>query len=306
MFFVIVALMAKQYTMYLDESGQSSLADFKDKYFVLTGLIVEDKTDAELSTYFRHIKRRHGIGEETSLHAYDLFENEKSDIYFSDNEKCKKFIASIVEFVENAPFYNYVFFIDKEEIRKKVGAPRGYTFKGSKKHKEDKGIPYEILTRKLIFEFAKILKRQKAIGSIVAESRRGADVVVLRAYLDTQQHSLFEKENSLKKQSESAEERIHSVCFAGKRSLKGGLELVDVISYLAYNHLIGKLPNRKKDRKGLHVSWEKIKERINKKTPQQIKGAEMGRLVVDRIDEISKRVEQRLAEFRDLVNPTLR
>ena len=292
--------------MYMDESGRANLAHTDDKYFVLTGLIVEDKIDIELSTYFKHIKRRHGIDEDVSLHAYDMFENMNDHLYFNDLTKCKSFNASIVEFVENAPFYIFVLYVDKEEIRKKLKAPPGYSFTGSKKHKEDKDFPYEILTRKLIFEFTKILKKEKAIGSIVAESRRSADNVVLGAYLDTQQPSLFDKNISLKKQSEDTKDRVHSICFAGKRSLKGGLELVDIISYLAYNHLKNKFPGKRNDRKGLKGSWVKIKNKIGKKSPHQVKGAEISRLASDRIDEISKRVKLRLTEFRDLVNPTHR
>ena len=296
----------QHYTIYMDESGIASLADNGNQFFVLTGLIVEDKTDAEFSSYFRYVKRRHGLDEDTQLHAYDVLEDSHNALYIHDNQQCKDLTASMAEFVENAPFNIHVAYIDKEQVRSVLGAPKGYSFRGSKKHKEDKDIAYEALARKLFFEFAKLLKKNKAIGSIVAESRRGADSILLKAYLDTQDPQTFSENDQSAKLAKLARDHIHSICFSGKKSLKAGLELADVISYLAYSEITKRFPNKRNDRRGLKSAWERIKACANKKEPQLVAQSELKRVIPDRINEISKRVQHRLEEFRDLVNPTQR
>lgn len=289
--------------MYIDESGISNLAN-DSKYFVLSSIIVEDKVDGDLSAYLRHLKRRYSFKQDVSLHAFDLFEKKDHELYISDNKKCKEFTASIAEFIENTPFKASVLYLDKDELRKKLKAPSGYSFKGSKKHKADKELAYEILARKLIFTFAHILKKEKAIGSIVAESRRGADAVLLNTYLDTQDPQVFIKSPRIKKQAEISRDRIHSICFAGKKSLKESLELVDIVSYCGYNELVKRFPTHRSDSRGIKRMWERIKKRIEKTSPQKISGNEMMAIAKDRIDETSNRIRSRLAEFRDLVNPT--
>ncbi len=293
----------RQFLMYMDESGVANLAN-KSRFFVLSGILVEDAVDNDLSAYLRYLKRRHGIEEGVSLHAYDIFENKLNELYLKDYKKCKKFTASISEFVENAPFRVLVFYIDKNDLREKIGAPKGYSFKGGKGHKDDKELSYEILARKLIFEFARILKKEKAIGSIVAESRRGADRVLLKTYLESQDPQSFIKKSRIMKQAETAKQLIHSICFASKKSLKGALELVDIISYCAYNDLAGKFPIKRNDSRGIKVMWQKIKNQMGASAPKKITKYDMGELASNRINETSNRIKHRLSEYRDLVNPT--
>ena len=87
--------------MYMDESGTANLSE-SSEYFVLSGIVVEETADHDLSAYLRYLKRRHGISEDTSLHAYDLFENKNHTNYLAEAKKCKQFTASIAEFIENA------------------------------------------------------------------------------------------------------------------------------------------------------------------------------------------------------------
>lgn len=290
--------------MYMDESGIAGLAH-PSQYFVLSGIIVEDNADSDLSAYLRYLKRRHSIEVDVSLHAYDLFENKNHPLYLKDKPKCKDFTDSVAEFFENAPFRVLTYYIDKRDLMKKLGAPNGYSFEGSPTHKADKELAYEIIARKLIFEFSRILKKEKAIGSIVAESRRGADRVLLKTYLESQNPQAFKNagKDNLAKNATTARDKIHSICFANKKSLKGALELVDIISYCAYNEQIGKFPKQRNDSRGIKVMWNRIKARMGS-MPQLLTKSDMGKLAPDRIDETSKRIKQRMSQFRDLVNPT--
>lgn len=80
-----------EYLLYLDESGVANLAEYRDRFFIITTLIAEVGADSELSGYLKHLKRRYGFDESESLHAFEIFEKTKSPSYIDDNKKCKKF-----------------------------------------------------------------------------------------------------------------------------------------------------------------------------------------------------------------------
>lgn len=284
------------YTLYLDESGVANLAQTQDRYFLLSGLIVDDKEDIELSAYLKHIKRRHNIDPSESLHAVDLFEIPGRPNYLAD-DKCREFTNSIAEFIENSPFKIVVFAVDKDLLRKKLHIPDGYKFKGSRAHKKDKEIAYELLTRKMLFEFARLLKRNSSLGSIVAESRRGSDGLVLNTYLDCQDPQTFVGRKSLKTLAAEIKSRVHSICFANKIGAKGGLELVDIVSYCAFNELKNDL--RGMTKRGVKPMFQRIKKDMGIVTISQLTSQEISGLIPDRIDKITNSIEKRKKEFSD-------
>ncbi len=301
--------------MYIDESGVANLAVYQNRYFVLSSLVVEDHADLELSGYFRSIKRRHELSESRSVHAVDILER-KNDPSYLPNAKCKDFTNSLSEFVENASFRIFVYAIDKNLLRKRLGVPNGYKFKGSKRHQEDKEIAYELLSRRALFDFAKVLEGEDALGAIVAESRRGSDHFLLGAYLDSQDSQMFiDLANSPKVRAKNVSKRlvaltqkskatIHSICFASKSSVKSGLELADVISFCAYND-INRSINKKKNR-GVDLMWRRIKKCIETGQVQRLEVKEISGLIPDKIHKIADRIRERMTAYSDLVNPTRR
>lgn len=292
----------KEYLLYLDESGIANLAQ-SDRYFIIATLIVESGADSELSGYLKHLKRRYDFKESESLHAFELFEKKDAPNYIKDNSVCKKFTESIIEFIENAPFEIKVYVVDKEEVKKLLKTPEGYKFQGSKKHSEDKDFPYEILTKQIIFDYAKFLKKNNGMGSIVAESRGNSDSVVIRSFNDTQSTNNTDTDN-IKRSKQNVRDRIHSICFANKKSVRSGLELVDIISYCTNRDLSGKIKQR--DSRGIRQMWEKLKKLLPEDNFTLLKKKDISGLNKDKIHKISERIQQRLREFRDLVNPTVR
>ncbi|HRH25266.1 MAG TPA: DUF3800 domain-containing protein [Candidatus Paceibacterota bacterium] len=292
-----------EYLLYLDESGVANLAQYSDKYFIISTLTVESNSDSELSGYLKHLKRRYGFSETESLHAFELFEDKNSPIYIKDNKKCKQFTESLTEFIENASFEIGVYVIDKSILRKILKTPDGYKFKGSKAHSEDKDFPYEILAKQIIFDYANFLKKNKGMGSIIAESRGNADSVVIRSF-NTAQSNNHSDNVSLKNKKQNIRDRIHSICFANKKSVRAGLELVDIISYCTNLELSGKI--KKRDSRGIKHMWEKMKKQISKGTIHILTKGEISGLNGDKIHKISERIQSRMKEFRDLVNPTAR
>lgn len=293
--------MNKRYTLYLDESGIASLTDYKDRCFVVSGIVVEDSADIELSAYFNYIKRAHKLPESKSFHSVDFFENKKSDLYLKDS-KCIKFCQSVAEFIKIAPFNIAIVCLDKRHLRELIKMPNGYSFKGSKDHKEDKEIGYEILTRKVFLEFAKFIKIQKAKGSVVAESRRESDRVILKSFLQSQDSEQFKRRKNLSRYSFEMRNRVVSLCFENKNGLRGGLEMSDLFAYVYYQKINRKIPLLKK--RGLPVLWKSIEKKAEQKQIAMLGNRDFLNLAYDRIHKIANRINQRMNEYSDFVNPT--
>lgn len=293
----------RKHTIYIDESGIANLAEYKARYFILSAITIEHKADLELSAYFNFIKRKYGVPEDQIFHAVDFFEIRTSSLYLS-NKKCQKFVESVAEFLKIAPFEIRIVAIDKKELREILKLPFGYKFRGSRAHKEDKEVGYELAARQIFFDFARILKRDKSFGAIVAESRRGSDDVLLRTFLAVQEAVNFQNNRTLFNLSTTMKDRAVSICFENKHGLRGGLEMTDLISYVAYQKLNRRLSTFKK--RGLEVLWDALQQKVVKNKIEVIHKNTLKKLAPDRIHKISERVRVRLAEFSDLVNPTLR
>lgn len=289
--------------LYLDESGIANLAQEQDKYFIISTIIVETNADYELSGYLKHLKRRYSLPENEALHACELFEQEDSRMYLKDNALCKKFTESIVEFIENSSFQINTYVIDKILLNEILQAPKGYKFKGSKKHSEDKEFAYEILVRKILFDYAKFLKSKKSLGSIVAESRGNADSLVIRSYNMAQSKEEGDNEKRIKVK-EFVRKTTHSICFSNKLSVKPGLELADMVSYCTNLELNKKMKER--DARGLKQMWGKIKIKLPNQKVFILTKREIVELHRDKIHKITERIKDRLRQYGDLVNPTAR
>jgi hypothetical protein len=86
-------------TLFIDESGKSSLAVKMDEPFILTGVILDDSKIATIEGFFRYIKRKLGVPIDKPFHSYDLFESEISKITTSKAKKtcsqsCRVFITN--------------------------------------------------------------------------------------------------------------------------------------------------------------------------------------------------------------------
>lgn len=283
-----------RYTLYIDESGVPNLAE-ESRYFILSGLIVEEKVDQEISAYFNYIKRRYSIDKDKNFHAVDFFEDKTCDIYLS-NSNANKFCISLCEFMETAPFSTFIWAVDKKEVSKLVKLPNKYKFVGNP-HKEDKDFPYELLARKLFLPFAHFLKKKKAIGAIVAESRRSSDRTLLKTYLDCQEKGHF-KSKKYQKYADEFRDRVVSLRFENKNSMRGGLELADIYSYITYQKL-GKKISPTMKRRGVNTLDKVIVKQLmasEQKGSILLTNRAMKELAHDRIDKITKTVTHKIAE----------
>ncbi len=258
-------------------------------------MVIEEKSDSDSAAYFQFIKSRYKLPYDKNFHAVGLFEDKRSDFYISDSS-CRKFCKSVGEFIETSPFVISVSCLDKNALRELLKMPKGYGFRGDKEHREDKEIGYEILARKVFLEFAQFLKSKKAQGSIIAESRRGVDYRLLKTFLESQEPNQFNRNSRLQTYVRVLRENVFSICFENKSGLNAGLEMADLISYLANQKITKRLGDF--EGRGSKLLWKVLEKRsiVKSLSPTIFK-----KFAGDRIHKIANRIEIRLKENRDLI-----
>ena len=250
----------KRYTMYLDESGIADLTDKQYPDFLLTGLVLDHDEDSEVSAYFNFIKRKYRLDGERSFHAYDLFENKTSKFYLPDT-RAKKLCESLSELINIAPLSISITSLNKAELRNFLNIQGDDDFKGSEQKKRDKELAYEVLSTHLFFWFGSLTKKEHARGALVAESRRNADHTLLRTYLRCKEPDTFQL-GVLKKSCNDLRGSITSIRFENKIGVWPGLELADLISYVSFLKLYGRIQKFK--HRGLTLLWASVEKKIEK------------------------------------------
>lgn len=282
----------QRFTLYIDESGTSNLNDKRDNSFTLTGLILKEDIDHSLTTYFELTKKKHSISTARNFHSVDFYEIKNSPAYVSD-QKAKDFSRSVSEILTTIPNSIFSYSIDKDLLRKTLKMPSDYDFKfASNEHKADKEIAYEILARKIFFDFIKFLKDNDGMGSIIAESRREADLVLLKTFFECKTPKHFDGKTRFETYAEDFNDRVVSICFENKNATTAGLEIADLISYTLYLHHKKRLEQDILQKRGLPQVYKQIARKI--KTPKTMSVAMIKNISSDRINRIVERVKETL------------
>lgn len=253
----------RRYILYVDESGIASLTNKTAKYFILTGLLIDSSKNSEISAYFSFIKRKCNLNPPDNFHSYDLFENKKS-------QEISEILSS---FITTTPLRYNIVMLNKYKLKRYFGFNSNY-FKGSQERKKDKEIGYDILASKLFFWFAGFLSKQRAIGEIIIESRGRPDAILFDTYLNCREPDNFTNQK-IKNLSKKCQRWIVSIRFENKIGVCGGLELSDLISYIAYLYITKKLQGLEK--KGIKGIWKSIKKNntlLRKSVIKEVKKSE--------------------------------
>jgi hypothetical protein len=59
-------------TLYIDESGKSSLIDNAEEPFILTGVLLDQEEKSPIEGFFNYIKRKYKINPNIPFHRRDL------------------------------------------------------------------------------------------------------------------------------------------------------------------------------------------------------------------------------------------
>ncbi len=256
----------KHATLFLDESGKSSLAEKLNEPFVLSGAILNDEEIAPVEGFFNYIKRKYKIDSDKPFHSYHIFEHPTEKL---PTNKSKLLVQTLAEFVSIIPIKINIISIDKAQFKKTLGIKSEEDFKGSTERKEMREYPYRIMSAIMFEWFARYLKQSGSIGQIIVDSRRGADEQLIKS-LNYCKDPTSLVDTTI---SNLIKERCNAICFTEKNYLSGGLEITDLISYISFfnakstmnsmdhiklKSIWGQVRKRLKDRKIYKVSNEEI------------------------------------------------
>jgi hypothetical protein len=240
-------------TLFIDESGKSSLLSNEQEPFIITGVILDDQEIVTVEGFFTYIKRKYNIDETKPFHSYHIFENEEIKLPDSQLLELSKTLA---EFLSLIPIQITVLEVDKRIFKKAIGLENKEQCKGSKKRKAIPKLPYQLTASKLFKWFAKTLKSEGRIGQVVVDSSRRYNTSILKTWNLCQEGHLPTTKGVV---SELINHHVTALCFAEKKFLSGGLEITDLISYITFFR-VRELLSKNKDI-GIPLIWEKIKER---------------------------------------------
>lgn len=267
-------------TLFVDESGKSSLAEKANEPFLLSGVILDDQDKQIIEGFFGYIKLKYGIDKNKPFHSYDIFENPESKL--NDNTLLS-LSENLGEFISLIPIRAYIFVINKNVFRKSLGVKSLDDFKGSIERKEMKEYPYRIMSTKLFSEFGRYLESQDQIGQVIADSRRGADYQMVRTLSTIKENGVPIDPDSQR----SIKHRLNAISFAEKGYLSGGLEITDLISYTSF------IRARKQITAFSNVGIAKIWNQIKEKTQlREITDREIRKFFAIKKGEVHKYLKQ--------------
>ncbi len=255
-------------TLFLDESGKSSLAEKQNEPFVLTGVILDENEITPVEGFFNYIKRKYSIETSRPFHSYDIFENPTSKL---STIKSKSLIETLSDFISIIPIKIYIISIDKSLFKLALGVKNNNDFKGSTERKEMRDYPYRIMSSFIFKWFANYLKKTENIGQIIVDSRRGGDYQLLKSL-----NLAKDLKGPLPKQTAKLiRDRCTAICFAEKNFLSGGLEITDLISYTSFFHARSAMSTMHGIK--LNLCWAQIKKRLPAKALDELDEAQIKR-----------------------------
>jgi hypothetical protein len=265
-------------TLFIDESGLSSLAEIQNNPFILTGIILDDTEVLKIEGFFNYIKLKYGIDQDKPFHSYDIYEDPRQKIPDASARALSKTLA---DFISLIPIRIKVIKVDKEKFKKALGVVSNEDFKGDSARKSIKEFPYKISSSLLFKWFASYLKQKDRRGQIIVDSRISGDIELLKA--------LNESKNPKLSRLSPVDQRLiknrcKAICFAEKGYLSGGLEITDLISYTTYAYVRKKLS--KMSGQGIDLIWNEIKERIDDQDVYELSDQEIKKFF--KVDESGK------------------
>lgn len=250
-------------TLYIDESGKSSLVEKADEPFILTGVILDEEEKSPVEGFFNYIKRKYNINPNIPFHSYDIFENPKTRVL--TDAQAASLLTSLADFISLIPIKIHIPVVNKKQFKSVLGVTSNDDFKGSKRRKEMPEFPYRVCACILFKWFAKSLKSNKSIGEIIVDARRGGDYQLIKTlYASKQLNNGYLDPVSAK----LIEDKCAAICFAEKQFLSGGLELADLISYTAFFHARRQMSSMSKIK--LDLVWTEIKKKSYRKNLNKV------------------------------------
>lgn len=221
----------KHSTLFIDESGKSSLLDLKYNQFILTGVILDDEDVKTVEGFFTYIRKKYKISIDRPFHSYDIFEDISTE-ELTPKEKLT-LVETLADFINIIPIHIKIVSINKLNFRKTLGIKSNKDFSASQNSRELKEFPYRIMAAKLFLWFAEYLQKTESIGQIIVDAKKGSDDQLIKTLNLCKEYCGPLKPN----ESTLINKKCTAICFADKSFLSGGLEITDFISYTSFFHV---------------------------------------------------------------------
>lgn len=101
---------SNNYILFIDESGKSTLTD-AERYFLLSGLIINKDLHTALSSYMISLKNKSDIPIDENIHAFELFEDERRKVRNQEGKVKKNDEGDII--YEEIPYHGINKFFDR-------------------------------------------------------------------------------------------------------------------------------------------------------------------------------------------------
>lgn len=252
-------------TLYIDESGKSSLRSDESEPFIVTGVIIKRRDLEIIEGFFRFIKTKYGINTNAPFHSYDIFECPK---YKLKDGVLRNLAKDLGDFISMIPIKIQILQINKKVFKNALGVKSFDDFKGSLRREQMKDFPYRIMFAYFLAWFTVDLGKN-TIGEIIADSRRGADKNLIDALDESiSPKSVLNSDVKLK-----IKNNCTALIFAKKTYLSAALELADFISYTSFFKARRKLSEVSNI--GLDKAWRKIKKVISNQDIRELSKEEV-------------------------------
>lgn len=267
------------FTLFLDESGKSSLTAKTNEPFILTGVILNDEEINTIAGFFEYIKRRFGFDLNEPFHSYETFEKLESRLSV---QKGKLLVKTLADFLSLIPIRIYIVSIDKSDFKKSLGVSSNNDLKGSRERNEIKQFPYQIMSAYLYKWFASCIRKKDNIGQIITDSRRGADYQLI-----TSLSWAKDPNGPLPLQSQKLiQDKCNAICFADKSFLSGGLEIADLISFVSFFNARSNMNSM--DHIRLNLIWKEVKNKLRRKKIHRLSNSEIRQFFKIPVNEVYK------------------
>lgn len=213
-----------KYRMYVDEVGNSDLRASENpnhRYLSLTGVVMElDYVDQHVFPELESIKKRYfgsHADDPVVLHRKELVNKKPPFAALRDPEVAANFDSDLLRFLEETDYVVFTVVIDKLEHNQKYG-----TWKYD---------PYHYCLLILVERFVLWLRRNDAVGDVLAESRGGKEDRRLKASFER----VYESGSQfLGRQEFHARLTSRQLKVKGKANKIAGLQIADVIAHPSY------------------------------------------------------------------------
>jgi hypothetical protein len=234
--------------LYLDESGYNYIGQSKYRFFLLSATVIESSDKELANLLFMKWRAKHLRNANKCFHASQFFEDRKGEIFkkseLSITRNFNNSVKELMELISYIKFSSKVFYVDLPELRKKLKLPdppteSNYLEQNRKKDYSRQKKKYSAVIKETLGEDKRYLPLVLALhrcfdyhnnllsnidkGYINMESQSNSDVKFIKIF-----HSYKDKDKDKK-----YDKRIVGLNLHTKSSLDSGIELSDLITYIA-------------------------------------------------------------------------